>query len=135
MNTQEATRFVDAPPSRVRRALLTPRALPDWNPAFHTVEGPAHAATGVEYPMTVRGGLSGHWRYTAIDDRSIHTAWQVPGFRETGVWRLEPHGSGTVVTHAFGHHGPLALVLSKAYRGVGELRLDRLARRVTRPAP
>jgi hypothetical protein len=42
---------------------------------------------------------------------------------------LQPDGAATVVTHAFRHEGPLARVLSGAYRGVAELRLDRLEAR------
>lgn len=127
MTAQEATRFVSAPPSSIRDLLLDPRVLPDWNPAFHSLEGPAEAATGVRYPITVRGGLSGHWEYTLITDDRIDVTWQVQGFRETGVWRLEERTGGTMVTHGFQHQGRLARLLSNAYRGVAELRLDRLA--------
>lgn len=132
MTTQQATRLINAPLPQVRNVLLDPRALPAWNPAFHTVDGPAQAATGISYPITVRGGLTGTWQYTTIDEQRIDTTWRVPGFHETGTWRLEPQGKGTLVTHEFRHQGPLARLLSNAYRGVAELRLDRLAERATR---
>ncbi|GLW07478.1 hypothetical protein Misp01_26080 [Microtetraspora sp. NBRC 13810] len=133
MTSQASTRYVPAPLSRVRQVLLDPLALPDWNSAFLTLAGPAHAATGVSYPITVRGGFSGSWEYTKITDRRIDADWRFPGFLENGTWRLRPHGDGTVVTHEFRHQGPMARILSKAYRGVAELRLDRLVQRVARP--
>ncbi|MDN3354362.1 SRPBCC family protein [Actinomadura sp. DC4] len=128
MTSQEATRFIDAPPAAIRDALLDARALPDWNPAFQSIEAPARAATGARYPIVVRG-LHGHWEYTLIAEDRIEAVWQIPGFRETGVWRWEARGAGTVVTHAFEHRGGLARVLAGAYRGVAELRLDRLTLR------
>jgi uncharacterized protein YndB with AHSA1/START domain len=129
VTSQQATRLINAPLAQIREALLDPRALPEWNPAFRTVDGPAEAATGVSYPITVRGGLSGNWQYTTIDDQRIDTTWRVPGFHETGTWRFEARGEGTLVTHEFRHQGPLASLLSNAYRGVAELRLDRLSQR------
>ncbi|GAA2396019.1 SRPBCC family protein [Nonomuraea africana] len=132
MTIQRAMRFVDAPPSRVRQLLLDAQALPDWNPAIRFIDGPAEASAGVQYATTVRGGLSGSWEYTRIDEQHIDTTWRVPGFLETGTWRLRPHEGGTVVTHEFQHQGPLARVLSNAFRGVAELRLDRLSQQATR---
>jgi uncharacterized protein YndB with AHSA1/START domain len=129
MTSQRATRLINAPLSQVRDALLDPRALPEWNPAFRTVAGPVGAATGVSYPITVRGGLTGAWQYATIEDQRIDTTWRVPGFHENGTWRFERHGPDTLVTHEFRHEGPLARLLSNAYRGVAELRLDRLAQR------
>jgi uncharacterized protein YndB with AHSA1/START domain len=133
MTTERATRFIDAPPSRVRLLLLDARAMPDWNPAIRLLDGPAEASTGVQYAVTVRGGLSGTWEYTRIDEQHIDMAWRVPGFLETGTWLLRPDGAGTTVTHEFQHQGTLAHVLRIAFRGVAELRLDRLSQRVTRP--
>jgi hypothetical protein len=54
------------PPEEVRRVLLDTLALPDWNPAFRAIDGPAPAATAVGYPTTVRPGLTGHFEYAAI---------------------------------------------------------------------
>ncbi|WP_446037997.1 SRPBCC family protein [Streptomyces sp. SID1121] len=129
MTSQHATRFLDASPAQVRHALLDPLALRDWNPAFKHVDGPAQAAAGVPYALTVIGGLTGTWQYTRIEEGEIDCTWQVPGFQETGTWRLRPHLHGTLVTHEFTHQGPLARALAKAYRGVAELRLDRLTAR------
>jgi hypothetical protein len=64
-----------------------------------------------------------------LEDQRIDTTWRVPGFHENGTWRFERHGPDTLVTHEFRHEGPLARLLSNAYRGVAELRLDRLAQR------
>jgi len=47
---------------------------------------------------------------------------------------LEERHGGTVVTHSFEHQGPLARLLSNAYRGVAELRLDRLTQRTIQEA-
>ncbi|MER6593573.1 SRPBCC family protein [Micromonospora purpureochromogenes] len=130
---ERATRLVDAPPSQVRLLLIDARAIPGWNPAIRAIDGPAEAPTGVQYAIKVRGGLSGTWEYTRIDERHIDVTWRVPGFLETGTWLLGPHGGGTMVTHQFQHQGPLAHMLSNAFRGVAELRLDRLAQQVTSP--
>jgi uncharacterized protein YndB with AHSA1/START domain len=132
MSNERATRFVDAPPSRVRLLLLDTRALPDWNPAIRYIDGPAEASTGVQYAVKVRGGLTGTWEYTRIDEEHIDMTWRVPGFLETGTWLLRPDGGSTTVTHEFQHRGTLAQVLSKAFRGVAELRLDRLSQQATR---
>ncbi|MFF3749510.1 SRPBCC family protein [Streptomyces sp. NPDC002018] len=126
MTSRQATRFLDASPAQIRHALLDPLALPDWNPAFKRLDGPARATTGVPYALTVIGGITGTWQYTRIEDREIDCTWQIPGFQETGTWHLRPHHDGTRVTHAFTHQGPLARALAKAYRGVADLRLDRL---------
>jgi hypothetical protein len=56
--------------------------------------------------------------------------WDVPGFTETASWQLAQHSNRTEVTHRLPHAGPLATLLSPAYRGVAELRLTRLAQRV-----
>lgn len=130
MNEQDATRLIHAPPARIRAILLDPLALPEWNPAFHTITGPPQATTGTQWPITARGNLRGYWEYAQISDLRVDTVWQVTGLHETGTWELAPDAAGTRVTHAFGHRGPLAVVLSRAYAGVAELRLDRLAERV-----
>ncbi|GAB3955146.1 hypothetical protein GCM10027614_63540 [Micromonospora vulcania] len=81
------------------------------------------------FRILVHPGLRGTWRYTRTDTERIDTLWSVPGFTETGIWHVEPRGDGSLVTHEFTHRGPLAAVLASAYRGVAELRLDRLAQR------
>ncbi|MCM0674848.1 SRPBCC family protein [Micromonospora phytophila] len=131
MTNERATRLVDVPPSQVRLLLLNAQALPDWNPAIRFIDGPAEASTGVRYAIKVRGGLSGTWEYIRIYEQHIDMTWRVPGFLETGTWLLRPDGGGTMVTHEFQHQGPLAHVLSNAFRGVAELRLDRLSQQAT----
>lgn len=88
------------------------------------------AAVGEGYPITVRPGLAGHFRYTSIEPDRIDTRWEVPGFTETGSWQLRRHGNQTDVSHRFVHAGPIATALSRAYRGAAELRLARLDARV-----
>jgi len=128
---QQAHLLVHAQPPRVRAALLDPTSLPDWNPAFLTISGSTSAAIGERYPITVRPGISGTFAYTEISDRRIGTAWSAPGFHEDATWELQPHESGTLVSHWFEQTGPLAMLLRRAYRGVAELRLGRLADRVS----
>ena len=130
MTTQQATRYLAAPWQNIRDVLVDPLALPQWNEAFRSITGPAEPPVGVRYQITVRPSLSGTWEYTAIEPRRIEATWRVPGFREHGIWTLQPQNGGTVVTHAFRHAGPLAAVLRDAYRGVAELRLQRLDQRV-----
>lgn len=46
MSTQHATQAVGGSPADVRRLLLDPLALPSWNPAFHSVDGPPQPRPG-----------------------------------------------------------------------------------------
>jgi len=130
MNEQRATHLVHAPLEVVRQVLLDPVALADWNPAFLSVGGPAEASTGVDYPITTRGGLRGFFAYLRIKSDRIDTTWRVPGLTETGTWLLEQRGGDTLVVHAFRQDGPLARLLSRAFDGVAQLRLLRLQERV-----
>lgn len=106
--------------------LLDPLALPAWNEAFLSIDGPETPEVGQRYQLRVRPGLTGWLEYTAITADRIEITWQVPGFREYGVWLLEDHG---LVTHSFEHTGPLAAVLRSAYRGIAAVRLERLRER------
>ena len=123
---------IDATLSQVRAVLLDALALPDWNPAFTSINGPATAAVQADYRLTVRPGLRGHLTYDVIEPITIRMSWHVPGFSETGSWHLVGHGIRTLVRHDFRHTGPLASALGGAYRGVAELRLRRLANRLAR---
>lgn len=127
--TEQAERLFAASPHQVRAVLLDPLALPEWNPAFSTVSGPREADTRHEYRITARG-LPGSLAYEAIEPRTIRMAWQVTGFVEVGTWTMTTTGAGTSVHHKFVHSGPLARFLRRAYRGVADLRLDRLADRL-----
>lgn len=126
--TEHATLLIKASPQHVRDVLLDPLALPAWNPAFNSIDGPSKATTGYAYRISVRQGLSGHFTYDKIDPNLIRTTWHVLGFTETGTWLLREHNGNTVIDHDFTHTCPLAALLSRAYRGVAELRLQRLAR-------
>ncbi len=130
MNEQSATRHIPAPLERVRAVLTTPTALPDWNPAIHTLTGSGPAEPGRRYPISARGGLRGHLDYTTVTERRIGHRIMVRGLEENGYWQLTPDGAGTVVEHGFSHRGPLARLLSRGFVGVAELRLDRLTERV-----
>jgi hypothetical protein len=127
---QSARLLIDATTLQVRAVLLEPLRLPGWNPAFRRVTGPAQVIVDQRYSISVRPGLSGHFSYRSIERDRIDTRWDVRGFTETASWRVGQHGNRTEVIHGFEHTGPLAAVLSPAYRGVAELRLRRLAQRV-----
>jgi hypothetical protein len=130
VRAQHATSAIPAAPADVRRLLLDPLALPSWNPAFQSIDGPTRPAAGTRYAIRVRPGLTGSLEYTRIGHDRIDIAWHVPGFHETGSWTIEPSGGGTLAHHRFQHTGPLASALRHAYRGVAALRLERLARAV-----
>jgi len=125
---EQATAVIPADQAAIRQALLDVLALPSWNEAFLSIEGPEQPAVGVRYALRVRPGLSGHLEYTAIEPDRIEITWQVPGFHETGTWILGPDQQ---VTHSFTQTGPLAAVLRSAYRGIAAVRLDRLASQVS----
>ncbi|MFD4711907.1 hypothetical protein ACFWN5_19865 [Streptomyces sp. NPDC058430] len=129
MNEQSAQRVIRATPQAIRTVLLQPAALPDWNPAIHSITGPDHARIGLRYRVTARGGLSGHLEYREITEDRIGLHFQVQGLREDNWSLLTPQGSVTLVQHGFSHGGPLAKLLSGAFQGVAELRLDRLEER------
>lgn len=124
MITQHGTRRLQVPLLRVRQVLLEPQQFPWWNPAFLSLRGPREPATGVRYPIVVHGGLHGFFEYLDIGTRSVSTTWQVPGFRETGTWCLEPRRAATLVRHEYEHHGEQAPL--RALAGLG---LHRLAGR------
>jgi uncharacterized protein YndB with AHSA1/START domain len=127
--TEQAERLVAASPRQVRAVLLDPLRLPDWNPAFTSIAGPQDADTRHEYRITARG-LPGSFAYEAIEPLTIRMTWRVPGFAEFSTWSMTPTGPSTSVRHTFVHSGPLASLLRRAYRGVADLRLDRLAHRL-----
>jgi len=129
VNEQRATRLIPGTPDRIHTVLTTPAALPDWNPAIHTLTGTGRAEIGRRYPITARGNLSGHLYYPVIEADRIEIHFKVQGLEEKGYWQLTQDGAATLVEHGFSHHGPLAVVLSAAFRGVVDLRLDRLGQR------
>lgn len=128
---QQASRLINATPQAIRSVLLDPLRLPEWNPAFRSITGGQVAVPHQRYALVVSMGLSGSFSYQVIAPDRIDTAWQVPGFSETGSWQLRPRVAGTLVTHGFQHTGPLAALLRHAYRGVAELRLERLSERAS----
>jgi hypothetical protein len=129
VTAQRALLSIPAPVQAIRHVLLRPLEFPDWNPAFRTLTGPPAATLGVRYPTAVRPGLSGQFWYTAITENHIETRWEMPAMAEVGTWDLHQHGALTPVTHALEHTGPLAKLLSGAFRGIADLRLARLADR------
>lgn len=116
---EQATLKISGSPAKV---LLDPLALPQWNEAFLSIDGPRTPEVGQRYKLRVKPGLTGWLEYTAITEQRIEVTWQIPGFREQGVWLLDDD----TVTHSFEHAGPLAAVLRNAYRGIAAVRLERL---------
>ncbi len=112
---------------QIRAVLLDAARLPDWNPAFLSL-GPA--APDGSYPIRVRGGLRGRFRYTLTEKLRLESAWHVPGLAETNYWELSPTGDGTTVEHGFVHTGPVGAVMRGAFASAAGLRVDRLKSRV-----
>lgn len=117
---EQASRKITGSPADV---LLDPLALPSWNEAFLSIDGPEKPVVGQRYRLRVRPGLTGWLEYTTISPERIDITWQVPGFREDGVWLIDQG----LVTLSFEHKGALAAVLRSAYRGIAAVRLERLA--------
>jgi len=108
--------------------LLAATRLPEWNPAFVNVAGPAVATVAAEYELETIRGLRGSLAYTRIDAEQITMTWRVPLLSETGTWLIEEHGPArTQVTHTVERHGPLAAAISHTLATLPRLRLDRLA--------
>ena len=137
MTIASLSAIIDSPAARVHDILLPAPELPDWNPAFVRVEGPARATTGVEYRLDAIRGLRGTLTYTRIDSDAITISWRVPGLSETGRWQLSPQPvrQRTRVTHTVERHGPLAALLGHALDTLPRLRLERLAERTAVPPP
>jgi hypothetical protein len=74
---EQASLAINGSPADV---LLDPLALPLWNEAFLSFDGPATPAVGVRYTLRARPGLSGWLEYTAITPSRIEMSWQVPVF-------------------------------------------------------
>jgi hypothetical protein len=130
MTTQHSTMTMTASADELRRVLLTPLELADWNPAFTAISGPATPEVGTPYKIRVRPGFDGTLMYSAITPDRIDIDWQIPGLREKGTWTLTAAGAATMVEHGFTQSGPLSVALRNAFRGVADLRLQRLAERV-----
>ncbi|MGC4936395.1 hypothetical protein [Kribbella sp. DT2] len=126
-----ASSTIPASREAIRRALLDAHALPEWNEAFVSVDGPATPTVGTPYKLKVRPRFTGVLKYTVIEADRVEFVWEVPGFHETASWMIGPDGE---VTHAFSQSGPLATVLRPAYRGIAAVRLGRLTNRLTQLA-
>ncbi|MEV1295897.1 SRPBCC family protein [Pseudonocardia sp. NPDC049635] len=137
MATATLSAIIEAPAERIRGVLLSAPLLPEWNPAFVRVEGPARAAAGTDYQLQVIRGLRGTLTYTHVDSEEITMSWRVSGLSETGQWQLSPHPTRhqTRVTHTVERHGALAVVLGHALGTLPRLRLERLAERAAAPQP
>jgi hypothetical protein len=130
-NERQETIVIRGDVHHVRKVLLQVTQIAQWNPAFLSIAGSSTARIGDPHPIQVRGGLSGHFQYDAIDRERIESSWQVPGLRETNYWQLSATNEhSTTVTHGFTQTGQLAALLRNATRGVTELRLTRLKARV-----
>lgn len=126
MTSQRSTHFITATIAQIHAVLTDTDALPNWNPALHAVEGHGTAITGRKYPVIARGGLRGHLSYNRVEATRVEMQLSVPGLQEDNYWSLTHNGAHTRVEHGFTHRGTLARLLGPAYRGVTELRLDRL---------
>jgi hypothetical protein len=126
-----ASSTIPASRAAIRQALLDARALPEWNEAFISVEGPATPTVGTPYALSVRPRFTGRLTYTVIEPDRVEFVWEVPGFHETASWMIGPEGE---VTHGFSQSGPLAVVLRPAYRGIAAVRLGRLTNRLSQLA-
>ena len=124
---EQATDTIPAGQAAIRHVLLDALALPEWNEAFLSIEGPTETTVGARYALRVRPGLTGELQYVVIEPDRIEITWQVPGFREVGTWTMT---ADSKVTHTFEQTGPLATVLRPAYRNIATIRLARLANRV-----
>jgi len=131
MNNAIGSALISAPAHIVRDTLLAATRLPEWNPAFIRVDGPARATVGTDYDLEGIRSLHGSLTYTRIDAHEIVMAWRVPLLSETGTWMLEQHGPGvTRVTHTVERRGALALALAHTLDTLPPLRLERLEQRV-----
>ncbi|MFF1822269.1 hypothetical protein ACFVWG_33515 [Kribbella sp. NPDC058245] len=124
---EQATDSIPAGPTAIRHLLLDALTLPEWNEAFLAIDGPPAAEQGSRYALRVRPGLAGELVYTAVEADRVEITWQVPGFREVGIWAIGPDSQ---VTHTFEQTGPLATVLRPAYRNIATIRLARLTNRL-----
>jgi Polyketide cyclase / dehydrase and lipid transport len=130
MPEQQETVLIQASPRDVREVLLQVAELPEWNPAFLSINAGTTTSIGHPHPIRVRGGLTGTFQYDLMDPDRIECSWRVRGLRETNHWRLQPTERGTFVTHCFAQRGPLAGLFRGAHREVGQARLARLKARV-----
>src|SRR5262245_33531650 len=103
MTTQRNETLIRAPLEHVREILLRPLEMPEWNPAFSNVTGPASASVGDTYDLTIRNGLNGSLSYQQIDDERIALHWETVGFREWATWSLQRRAETTLVVHEFDH--------------------------------
>ena len=130
------TAVIDAPLTTIRDTLLAAPELPEWNPAFRCVTGPARATLDAAYELEAIRGMRGTLTYPEIQEHRIVLSWHVPMLSEHGAWELEERGPGcTVVTHTVQRQGPLAIMLGPTLATLPTLRLDRLVERATSPQP
>jgi hypothetical protein len=112
---------------QIRGVLLDAEKLPSWNPAFLSI-GPA--GPDGAYPIRVRPGLRGVFRYLRTDRLRLESSWRVRGLSETNYWSVQPDGDQTLVEHGFAQHGPIATILRGAFATAAQLRVDRLKARI-----
>ena len=71
MNHATGTAVIDAPVDSIREALLAATHLPEWNPAFVRVTGPARATPGATYDLDAIKGLRGTLTYTRAEPGDV----------------------------------------------------------------
>lgn len=133
MSTATSSLVIDAARDRIHDALTAAPQLPEWNPAFLHVDGPARPTVGADYALRAIRGMRGTLTYAHISPHTITMMWTVPLLTEVGTWHLAADSSPTRthVTHTVERRGPLAALLWHTLDGLPVLRLERLAHRTT----
>ena len=130
--TATLSRDITADIATVTVLLLSPRTIPDWNPAFKSITGPDSAIVGHAYDLVAIRGLTGRFYYDAVTESQIDMRWTVAGMLERCTWQLTPlAGSRTQVSHTVSRSGPLATLLRHTLDDLPALRLERLAQRAS----
>lgn len=125
---RRATARVPVTAAQVLAVLTDADSLADWNPALTQVAAHGLVSVGERVAIRVKG-LRGTVVYDRIDSGGVTMTLSIPGWREQGVWELQPAGSATQVTHTFQQSGVLAMMFESATRDVAELRVSRLISR------
>ncbi len=132
MRTATGSALIPASIDEILGTLLDATRLPEWNPAFVSVRGPATAERGSVYELRAIKALRGEFRYSHVSRNRVETRWDVPGLAEVASWDLgDSDGSRTLVTHAVSRTGPLGALLAGTLESLPKLRLDRLTARVS----
>jgi hypothetical protein len=129
MTVHSATIDVRADAATIRRVLLDPSAVPQWNPAISSAHTRVtEASPGVAYAVTVKSFVRGTLTYgTPGSAWLVEYELRAPGASERGSWMLRGLDGGTTrVEHSFEHGGFVLSLMSGAFEQVAGWRLARL---------